>query len=355
MKHLKISLLFLVTALIISCNSDDNGNEILPEGDFVNGAFVLNEGGYNHGNASVSFINAQGEIENNIYESVNGMGLGDVAQSISFDDELAYIVVNNSNTVEVVNRYTFKRVGTIAGELNNPRYMVFENGKGYISNWGDGANAEDDFIAVVDLSNFSVLQKISVPQGPERMIEENGKLYVAQRGDYGSGNSVTVINLTTNTISGSIEVGDVPNGMIEEDGYLYVICSGKGSWTGDETLGGLYKINLQNNQIVDSFTFEQGVHPSYLQEENSKLYYTIGNDIYQTETADIEPSTPYISTSNDGMQTLYGFNVDNGWIYACDAKDYVGNGDLYAYTLSGTLESKYPIGGVLPNGVYFND
>ncbi len=356
MNKLNLYLMLAFAVFAASCNSDDGGNVPIIEGDFQNGVFVLNEGGYTYNNASVSFISGSGEIQNNIYEAVNGVNLGDVAQSITFEDDLAFIVVNNSNTVEVVNRYTFENQATIAGELHNPRYMETHNGKGYISNWGDGNDTADDFIAVVNLSNYAIESKIPIAEGPERLVENDGNLYIAHQGGWDYGNSISIMDLNTNTLTGSISVSDVPTGMVEEDGFLFVLCSGKASWTGEETKGAMYKINLSNNQIVDEFEFPEGVHPTFLQIENDKVYYTIGNDIYRTDVYNIEPSgSPFITTTADGLQILYGFNVLNGWLYACDAKDYVSNGELFVYSISGNLESRYPISGIIPNGVYFND
>lgn len=356
MKKLNFYLILIISLFTFSCNSDDNSGNPPLEANFENGVFVLNEGGFTYANASVSFISSTGQIQNNIFEAVNGRKLGDVAQSISFNGDLAYIVVNNSNTVEVVNRYTFKTVGTIAeGELHNPRYIAFHNGKGYISNWGDGNNPDDDFIAIVDLNSNLILDKIPVPQGPERLISTNGKLYIAQRGDYGFGNTISILDLNSQSIT-PIEVADYPNGMVRDNGFLFVLCSGKASWTGNETAAAMYKINLQNNQIVDQFSFDSGIHPNFLQIEEGKIYYTIGKDIYRTEASNIEPSaSPFISTAVDGLQILYGFNVDNGWIYATDAKDYQSNGELFVYSLTGNLAGQYPISGIIPNGVYFND
>ena len=356
MKNLKKIITISFLAFVISCNSDDNGENPIIEGDFQNGVIVLSEGGYTYANASVSFISNSGEIQNHIFSDVNGRHLGDVAQSIGFDNDLAYIVVNNSNAIEVVNRYTFESVATIAGQLHNPRFIEFHNGKGYVSNWGDGTDTEDDFIAVIDLSSNTQISTISVAEGPEKLVEENGKLYIAHQGGWGYGNSISILDLNSGSVTGNISVSDVPTGLVEEDGFLFVLCAGKASWTGEETTGAMYKINLQNNQVVDEFEFAQGVHPTFLQIENDKVYYTIGNDIYRTETSNIEPSSsPFISTSDDGLEILYGFNVDDNWVYVCDAKDYQSNGALFVYSLNGNLDGEYPIGGIIPNGVYFND
>ncbi|HUH35559.1 MAG TPA: DUF5074 domain-containing protein [Moheibacter sp.] len=357
MKKINFYLLGLFLLLIAACNSDDNGNETTapPKGEFTQGVFVLNEGGFMHGNASISFIAQSGEIQNNIFSTVNNRPLGDVANSISFHGEFAFIVVNNSNTVEVVNRYTFESVATIAGNLSNPRYIEANQGKAYISNWGDGNDSEDDFIAVVDLNSFQITSTISVPQGPEKLAIHNNKLYIAQRGDYAYGNSISVMDLSSNTIVQSIEVADVPNGMEIDNGHLYVLSSGKAAWTGNESLGAMQKINLANHQTVDEFSFPLGVHPEYLQIEQGNIYYIIGNDIYKTTTTNMQATdVPFISTTTDGLGILYGFNVVNGWIYVCDAVDYVNNGQLFVYSLTGNLDSHFPIGGVIPNGVYFN-
>src|SRR5690606_28117774 len=105
----------------------------------------------------------------------------------------------------------------------------------------------------------------------ERLVSENGKLYIAQRGDYGYGNTISVMDLNSQTITSTIDVADYPNGMVEDGGFLFVLCSGKPSWTGAETSAAMYKINLENNEIVDQFTFETGVHPTFLQIEESKV------------------------------------------------------------------------------------
>lgn len=348
----------MILALTVSCNSDDDVQSVqeTASNNFSNGVLVLNEGAFMSGNASVSFISNTGEIHNNIFYNVNNRALGDVALSANFHEELAFIVVNNSNTVEVVDRFTFESIATIAGGFDNPRYIVAHDGLAYVSNWGDGNDANDDFIAVVDLNTFQVISTVSVPQGPERLEVYNNKLYVAQRGDYAYGNSISVIDLSSNSIIESIEINDVPNGMQIDNGYLFVMSSGKESWTGEQTLGALHKIDLQNHQIVNQIHFPSGVHPIHLQIENEKIYYVIGSDIYTTSTGNLQfNNSPLISTADEGVSLMYGFNVLNGWIYVCDAVNYVSNGKLFVFSLNGNLDSQYPINGLMPNGVYFNN
>lgn len=358
MKQFFRFLFFACTSfLVLSCSDNDdaiNDND-LPTGAYINGTFVVNEGNFGAGNSAISFIDAEGNVSSSIFENVNGFGVGDVAQSMSFNEESAYIVVNNSNTIEVVNRYTFEHIATVSSQLNNPRYMAIYNDKGYVSNWGDPLDTEDDFIAVVDLSSNEVVNTISVSEGPEAVKEINGKLYVAHKGGYGYGNTISVVNLASGTVSNTIEVADVPHAMKEESGALYVICSGREEWTGEVTLGALVKIDLATDEVAQSLPFAEGVHPSNLDGSGNNLYYTIGAEVYQTTTsASALPSDPLFSVGEQGVYGIYGFAVANDKIYIGDAKEYNSNGDALVYSLDGTLLNTYAVG-IAPNGFYFNN
>ena len=57
------------------------------------------------------------------YMQANRAALGDVAQSMVIQSDRAYVVVNNSNKVEVVSLPHFKSVASIGG-LKLPRYFV---------------------------------------------------------------------------------------------------------------------------------------------------------------------------------------------------------------------------------------
>lgn len=352
--------LFLGAALsfsvfAVSCSSDDDKGIEPPQGDFVNGYFVLNEGNFGANNASVSFIGNDGTVQNNIFTAVNGTNLGDTAQSILLDDDKAYIIMNGSNSITIVNRYTFQHIGNISTGLINPRFMEIENGKAFVSNWGDPTDPNDDFIAVINLSTSSVDTTIPVSEGPERMEKVNGKIYVAHMGGYGYGNSVSVINTANNTLVASVMVGDVPNSLVEENGILYVLCSGKAAWTGDETDGKLVLINIENNTVNSTLEFPETLHPSQLIEDNGKLFYTIDNNIY---TANLNltslPNAPVFSTVEQGIYGIYGFEVEDGKIYVGDAGDFMSDGRVLVYTTSGIFEDTFDVG-ALPNGIYLND
>jgi hypothetical protein len=43
--------------------------------------------------------------------------------------------------------------------------MTVYNGKGYVTNWGDAGNANDDYVAVINLATSSVTASIAVVEG----------------------------------------------------------------------------------------------------------------------------------------------------------------------------------------------
>jgi len=353
----KLALLtFGLPLFFISCSSDDNNSGGNASGEYANGIFILNEGKFMSANtAEVSFLSENGILENDVFYGVNNSYLGDTAQSIGIERDKLYILVNNSNTIKVVNRYTFELITTITTAIQSPRYIVFENGKGYVSNLGNPADSSDDYIAVIDLSSNQVTTTIPVSEGPEKMVEENGKLYVAHKGGWGVGNTISVIDLSSNTVSTTIPVADVPDGIDEKDGYLYVMCSGFSSWNSEvpSTQGGLFKIDMTTNEVDSSLSFAEGIYPTHLEIENNKLYYTISDDVFAVDlSATTLPTNALLSLN--GMYNIYGFEVEDGKIYMSDPKDYNSNGEIFIYTTNGAFINSYEVG-IAPNGFYFND
>ena len=348
-----IVLTSLCVILFTSCSSDDSP-VITSKGSFEAGILVAHEGNFSQGNASVSYVsNDFNTVTNNIYTTVNNVqALGDVLQSMSFYEDNAYLVLNNSQKIEVVNRYTFKHIATIDSGLLNPRYMVVINGKGYVSNWGVGADASDDYIAVIDLDTYVVSSTISVEEGPEKLVVKNSKIYVAHQGGFSHNNKISVIDTETNEVSTTITVGDVPNSLQfnASENVLWVLCGGKPSWTGNETAGGLYKINLNNNTVLSQFDFDTTAHPSLLNYSNNTFYYYLSGNVYALdEQADSLPTTARISN-----QVFYNMNVKDNTLYGTNAADFQSNGTLLVYDLNSNSEINTLSLGLIPSGIYFN-
>ncbi|WP_395066337.1 YncE family protein [Flavobacterium sp.] len=356
MKFSKLVFVALVSSVFFVSCSDDDAVVETPLGSYDNGVLILNQGGFGHGDASVSYLSDDfATQQNNIFSIVNPtITLGDTGQDVGLYQNLAFIVLNYSNKIEVVNRYTMVHVATITTGLNNPRYIAFSNGKGFVTNWGDAGIPTDDYVAVLNLSSYAVSSTIPVAEGPERIIENDNKLYVAQTGGYGYGNKISVINGTNNTLTTTINVGDVPNSLEVNNGSLYVICGGKPSYAPTETAGSFVKINLTNNTVTSTLNFPAASHPSNLDIVDNNVFYTVGSSIFKsTLSATTLPTTALFTTTAQGVYGVYSFSVHNDKVYVGDAGDYNSNGKIYVYSSTGILEHNYTVG-VIPAGFYFN-
>ncbi|MGY0392744.1 DUF5074 domain-containing protein [Bizionia sp. KMM 8389] len=321
------------------------------QGSYDDGIFVLNEGMFGTNTASVSYLSNAGVLTNDIYAAVNiGSTIGQLAQDMGFYGDNAYIISGGTGEVVVVNRTTFAHITTVSTGFSNPRYIVFDDGMAYITDWGDPVDPNDDYVAVLNLETNTVIRSISVVEGPENIVKKNNQLFVAHQGGYGQGNSVSVINIADDSVS-QLAVGDVPNSISADDDYLYVLCGGTPAWTGSETIGQLYRIDLEDFSTMNTYDFTLGEHPNYMQLGAGTVYYVLNNNIYSFDFSATLPSTEFINTAAQNINIAYGLSLIDEVLYLSDAGDYVSSGQVAAYNISGALQNTYTVG-LIPNGVY---
>jgi YVTN family beta-propeller protein len=337
--------------LFASCTSD---NElVLPKGDYDNGILIANEGAFSGGTGTVTFISDDYTVtEEKIYNTVNDENIGTILQSIGFNNDDAYLIANVGNKIAVADRFTMKKITEITGDLNNPRYIAFANGKGFVTNWGDGSNTTDDFVAVIDLTTNTISSKISVAEGPEQIIANGNFLYVSHKGGFGSGSTVSVINASTNTIVKMISVGDIPDELaIDASGNILVSCEGKAetSWNPTEVLGSLVTINTTSNEVSATLDFDSGFHPNAMVLNSGNIYLSTSSSVYKMlESATTIPASAIINT------TVYGISVNENKVYITDAKDFQNNGTLKIFDATTNVELKEFTVGLIPGKIYFN-
>ena len=350
MKKIILSLLS-VSLFVFSCSNDDDGDVQLPLGDYDNGILVSSEGGP----ASVSYISDDYmTVENEIYYNVNSENLGVYLQSIGFNGDLAYIISDNANTITVVNRYTFLKQAEISTGLLTPRYITFLNGKGYVTNWGDGTDTTDDFIAEIDLTTNTVTSTIAIGEGPERILAKGDNLYVSHKGGYNINNIISVIDTTDDSIE-TITVNDAPDEIaFDSNGNLVVLCSGDTrSWVADyvETAASITRINTTTNTVIETLEFAAGLHPSQMAHDDDEVYYSMSNKIYELD--DDESTLPTTSILEIADIYLYGLSVDDDKIYVTNAS-FTAQSELLIYDLdSATLLETFNVG-LGASKIYFN-
>lgn len=322
----------------ISCTSEYE--ETIPEITYQNGLLITNEGNFGSPNADVTFITKDLSLmQNDIYKANNNKeNLGDVLQTMVLNGDKAYLLLNNSNKIQIVDRYSFKKAGEITAQLNNPRYMAIANGNLYVSNDKYGGAK---FVNVYKLSDNSFVKKIDFASTStvERVVEAGGNIFV-QNASYGFGNTITKINTTTNAIEGTPT--PMPNGDITKtityNSNVYVIAQG----TADSYI---YQINPAGS-IVKTTTLTGIANGTNLQIDGGRFYFTSSNKVYSMDmNATAAPTNPIITAVDGGANfTLYGFSVIEGRIFTSDVKGFTQPSEITVYTTGGTVISKFTAG-----------
>ncbi len=340
----KIILCFIFSLALFSCRKDHPSAVKKDNIDITaNGIYVINEGNFQFGNATVSYFDPdKNTASGDLFQPANNRPLGDVCQSLYFFNSKAYIVLNNSGKIEVVNAQTFVSSATIKG-FTSPRYFLpVSNSKAYVTDLSSNA------IAIVNLSTNAISGSIPCKGWTEELCIAYGKVFVTNK----KSDKIYIINTIDDIIIDSIKVGYSP-GYIREDknGKLWVLCAGNPSKKNNASL---HRINPATNAVEQTFSFPSiDDSPWRLKSNgsNDTLFY-LNNGVYQFPiSAAALPLTPLIT---QGQNNFYGLGIDpkNGTIYVSDALDFVQKGIVYRYMPNGTFINTFKAG-IIPGDIYF--
>ena len=328
-----IGFILLYTAFVSCTKNSENST-----GSFLTGSgvFILNEGKFIGGVGSLSFYSYDSaKIYNDLFLNINGWPLGSVPNSMKINGENAYIVVNNSGKIEVINRNTLESVATING-LISPRNISFvNNNKAYIT------IMYSDSIAIINLIDNTISDYINLRRFSEAIVTSGSKAFISNwiGRNYVGGKEVMVINTVNNEVIDSIEVGVEPESMvIDKNNMLWVLCNG--GYTGDN-VAKLIKINTVTNMIEKEFVFpSKEASPSCLQIDGigETLYYLERGVRKMNIGASTLPSAPLIPESGHYFYKI-GINPVNSDIFVTDAVDFQQQGYVLYYKRDGTLVS----------------
>jgi len=345
-KYLTIAV--LVAVVFSACKKEETTPE---ENNLKDGVFIVNQGNFTAGNASLSYYDTGDQkVANDLFYAVNNVPLGDVAQSITINGNLAYIVVNNSGLVYVIDRKTAEFQGKIEG-LTSPRnLLMISDQKAYIS------DLVSNSITIVHPSTYEVTGNIPVNRSTESMVLDGNKAYVAHWSGYLQplkNNKVLIIDTEEDVVIDSIEVGVEPNSMLlDHDNKLWVLCSGGYD---SEEIPSLWKIDIQSKSVIKKYEFSDiAMNPVGLVGNGTgdKLYF-LNNGVYSMSVSDESlPGDPVIAPGGKFFYTI-GIDPQNSDIYLSDALDYTQNGLIYRYDESGTMKDSIEVG-IIPGAFGFN-
>ena len=295
------------------------------------GILISNEGNFQFGNASVSFYDTKNDtLIESVFQEVNNRPLGDVLQSITIDGDFAYLVLNNSARIEVVNKNSFELVGSITGFIS-PRYIhIVNNEKAYVSDLF--ANK----IAIVDLVSLEITNYIDCPGWTEEIHQLNDEVYMLNKTD----NTLHVVDTNIDAITSEL-VFDFELSAFKIDNQSRMWLAGS-----KNDVGLVQCIKLIDQEIQYSYIFE-GESPTelYVSETGTDVYFLSNGVWHINEFADEIITVPIIP-ANDRL--FYGLSVHQDKIYIADAINFVQKGTIWVYDLQATLLDEFKVG-IIPS------
>lgn len=343
-----------------SCSDDDDYDDSWKEGSKVDlpqyRAFVLSEGLYGKNNSHLFFVNPLTDepYENDIYEYQNGKKLGDTANDMIEEDGYIYVVVNVSKRLIKLNGSGVELASYSFGdELGEPRNIVEEDGKLYVTTYGG-------YVARFDANTLAYEAKVKVDANPEEIIEHDGYLYCVNSG-LGTGNTISAIEISTFGSSTSYQTLDNPYSIFEEDDRIYVVAHGfydTTTWTSTPSVGIFYPSTHVTSLL-------EGQHPTNV--------IAVGNTLYMATsvTSDWVNYTTTFSKCNvltgetsewkltnapaelaSGNVYMIEHNPYDGSFYIATS-DYATDSPVYHFDSNGKYIGKFSAGGINANTMVF--
>ena len=353
-----LNVLFLVIAVLglASCSEDDKYEGVGLKA-VSDGAYVV---GYGTSTipANLSYIDyTSGESTTNVFAKANGSSLGMGANDGLVYGSKMYIVVDNSATIEVVDKTTLKSIkqikttdllGTDLG--TDPRHIIAGNGKIYFTTY-------HGIVAAVDTASYTLTNKYTVGSYPEGLVGVGNYIYVANS-DYGMGKgTISEINLTngvvqTETISGVTN----PVKLFYANNSLYVLDYGSYDADSKQVGAGLKQINGTSSTTLFDATMAdlyQGnfyfVNAAYKAKEVTYGIYTLTTKTTTAFAGTVDSPAQIAVDPINGRVFIASnsMNADNSY------PDYNKNGYVREFTSTGTKVKDY-VCGAAPTAIFFN-
>lgn len=320
------------------------------------GVFIVNEGNFNYGGASLSYYQHDSKhLENEVFQRANAMRLGDVAQSMVVRDGVGWVVVNNSHVIFAIDTETFREVGRIT-DLPSPRYIAFvSDEKAYVS------QIDSDRIIIINPKTFSIMGEILCPMttpyrtgSTEQMVIVGDHLYVAC---WSYQKRILKIDTRTDEVVDFVDIGLQPKSIVKDrNDKLWVVSDGgyEGNVLGYESAK-LYRLNPENLAVEQ--IFELGLNTSgsatrsasrlKINEQGDTLYWIDGGVWRMSIDATELPAEPFIKPLSGTQRCLYyalGVAPDTEDIYVGDAIDYQQRSVIYRFSREGELLDSFTAG-----------
>lgn len=341
--HNLLVVSIILMSLLSSCDESD-----IPPITGGKGVFILNEGNFTWNNSTLSVFNPDSaSVQNNVFFLQNGVPLGDVAQSMTIHNERAYLVVNGSNKIYVIDSEDYTFLGKVGG-LNSPRFIQFvDETKAYIS---DLYSTE---ISILNSDNLEISGSIRLGHNSEQMLLVEEFLFVLS---WSYDSMLFKIDPKTDQIVDSLVVGLQPNSMvIDQNNQVWILCDGGyPGIPGGQQNASLVRVNPTEMTITQRMIFSDLQNSPFdlrMNPDRDSLFY-LNHDVFALSILDTElPAQGVVLSGGRNFYSL-GIHPQNGEIYLGDAVSFVQPGWCFRYTSDFAKIDSFTVG-INPGFIYF--
>ena len=343
----------MLSTALFSCEktepTDDNDNNQAGEGS----VYILNEGVWGGNDAELSRYSVEDDaIINGYFAEKNGRGLGDVANDIEIYGGKMYVVVNCSNTVEVIDPKTGNSIQQIPLSGKQPREVAFYEGYAYVSCY-------DKTVVKIDTASLSIVAQCQTEGGKcEDLYALNGYLYVVHAWDQDAtgatyyDSTMSVINLSTFAVEGKITIG-INGKSVKYIGNDRIMVSCNGNY--NDIPSSLSIVNLSSRQ-VEKVALE--VSNFAIHNDEYAIVYSYnwgtGQQVFTKLDLNTLSQTAWNYTGSQTLVSPYGISIDPATedVYVTDAQNYQSNGDIYRFDKNGNYIASQECG-IGPSKIVF--
>ena len=360
---LGLAVLLMGTAVMTSCDPAEDYPETYLQ-VYSTGAYVVNSGNmYSNIESSLTAIDyASSTATQNVFKTANGRSLGNTANDGIVYGNKIYLAVDQSNTIEVIDKNTKKSIKQIKttellgnAEGAEPRHIIADGGKVYFTTYGG-------YVAAVDTTSFALQKKWQVGSYPEGLVIGNGNIYVANSNYGAGGGNISCINLSNDNVeTKNIEGVNNPTNIYCAVGRVYVLDNQyyDANWNayGENALR-VVLFDKGTSQKVADGNYAVCVTPGTTTRMNvAQPYFYVLNAPYGGT-----PSVSFVASGSKDVQPVTlsekpvspcGIFADplNGHIFVLSYRmgdnstpDYNGNGYVVEYDSTGQKQHEYETG-----------
>ena len=349
----RVGLIFAACLVFAACD-DSNDPNPNPEGgefplveDGTSTLLVLCSGMWNQNNSSLfRYSYETGTSVPDYFLAANSRGLGDTANDMGIYGSKLYIVVNESNTVEIIDRATGKSLKQLSmvdeeNSARQPRSVAFYKNKAYVCSF-------DGTVARIDTTTLNIDGWVTCGRNPDDLCVQDGKLYVANSGglDYmepiGVDRTVSVVDLNTFSEVKKIDVGPNPGKILPGPGHsVYVVTRGALSTAEDyhlvkidtstDVCAEIYDVHLENFTVYENLAY-------LYRYDYTTSAVEIG--VFNLSTGRMERENFITDGTKINTPSSIEVNPVSGNVYITDANAYMASSDILSFSPDGTLNGK---------------